>query len=158
MFTKHNIDEPSLFGNGIISLFTLRKFPESFNFTTALQTYKDRQIDALFEEPQPSERKKLKVETVAEHVKSVDSQITNALRRSVSNGLKRSHEDAENVTQQWFDTWYAHGKAGNVGLVPAPARMDFPTNAEGELDEELKGYLVHFYEYVQSRQGLHKWE
>jgi len=157
MYTKHNIDEPSNFGKGIVSLFTLRKLPETFNFASALQCYKDNQVDALFEEPasMPAPNKKFKVETVAEHSKSVEQEINQALNRSSSNGLKRSHQEAEDVVQAWFETWVDHGKAGNVGLVPAPARNDFPTNEKMFVDEELEAYLVHFYEFVQARKSLH---
>lgn len=149
MLTKYQIDEPAQFGKNIVSLFTLRKFPSDFSFASALQCFKDAQIDALFEE-QPTQRKKLKIETVAEHVKSVEDQLSSSLNRS-SLTMRRSHEEAEHVVEEWFKTWKAHGKAGNVGLVPVPVQHTFPLNESTVQDEDLRGFLVHFYEFVQTR-------
>ena len=155
MATKHDIDEPQQFGKGTISLFSLCKLPSNFSFHAALTAFKDSQVDALFEE-QPTERKKIKIETVAEHVKSVDHELSASLNRSMLT-MRRSHEEAERLVDEWFKTWRAHGKAGNVGLVPLPVQHTFPLNESTVQDEDLRAFLVHFYEFAQAsqaRQGL----
>lgn len=144
------LEEPLAWKKGI-NLATFAKLRLPLNFSDLLTRVHDAQVDALFEEEpaHPPPTKINKTETVAMESKQVHKEINEALRKS-TNGLKRSRTpaDADDVIQEWFSTFHKNGLAGLVGLVPGTLQEAYPDKALGELDENVRAHVLHFYEWA----------
>lgn len=110
------------------------------------------EVDMLFEDEEAKNARKRAVEEAVEAAGKVEAESTKKIKTLVAQpphplaaAAASSVHDAR--VQEWFDTFTKEGRAGNVGLVPEPARGLYPTKGPFELDPTIRAYVVHFAEW-----------
>jgi hypothetical protein len=62
----------------------------------------------------------------------------------LGSGVKIEGGGEKAFVHEWFATYNAEGRAGNIGLVPEPIRHAYPSHAPNVLDGTTRLYVEHF--------------
>jgi hypothetical protein len=129
----------------------------------------EAEIDDLFNVPPPmpavaaqqqqqqvKRERPLMTSSVEDETKLVIKKIKEAPTKQIPTTTVNTEQQDQDQNQidAWYAEWNAKGKAGQIGLVPAPARHLYPTTTTTSvLPENVRAFLLHFLNWQSKKKG-----